>query len=130
MDKKYVYRNFGPKYLPQLNMGIFLEYTETNLFFEKNEFLYTFILVWFKTKLCLELTNSIFIWNWVIFFIATLYYFLGLAEKRLLHVMFFSQKVVQNLFQVPAIDLLISNQNLGKMFSNNSKKLWLFLYWR
>ena len=45
MDKKYVYRNFGSKWLLQLNTGIFLEYTETNLFFEKNEFLYTFILV-------------------------------------------------------------------------------------
>ena len=92
MDKKYVYRNFGSKWLPQLNTGIFLEYTETNLFFEKNEFLYTFIFVWFKTKLCLELANSIFIWNSVIFFIATRYYFLGVAEKRLLHVMFFVLK--------------------------------------
>ena len=63
-------------------MGIILEYTETNLFFDKNEFLYMFILVWFKTKQCLQLANWIFIWNSVILFVAIVYYFLVSAEKK------------------------------------------------
>ena len=45
MNIKYAYMHFGLKQVPQLDMGIILEYTETNLFFDKNGFLYMFILV-------------------------------------------------------------------------------------
>ena len=38
-------------------MDIISEYVETNFFFDKNEFFYMFIFVWFKTKKCLELAN-------------------------------------------------------------------------
>ena len=99
-------------------MGVILECTETKLFSDKNEFLYMFILVWFKTKQCLQLANWIFIWNSVVFFVAIIYYFLVSAEKKRL---FFSQKVGQKLLLVPVLVSLTSNQNPHKMLSNNSK---------